>query len=293
MSTTIDLPATWRRNLMTTPGSFSSEATPQGKVVKLTWHGPMADSRAFEDACLFKPRTIDMGGGIFITRVEPLVCPWDDRLYANHVGDLRPYRGYRRGELVSTDPFAPGAQPLWPEVASSVTFEVPPFATTGESPYFSVSVDSNPTFYTIPNYAYTLIDEAGAFIEPVAQDVSVPIAIERLTFTWHEVTDLPGLFGMTQPIMNTVNLNAITLPDLGLACAPGTLHVGGRNAAKTITFGGGAKAQFSLGCVWREVDWNRALASKTPHTGIFRRVSGGTGVWPLRYADQAVLTRGY
>lgn len=294
MSTIADLPASWRKNLLTNfsgNGAFSLEYTATEGGGPLSWHGPFADFQAFRTAALFQAATITLTGGGSLTKIVPLVHPFDDAFHAVRLS-IRPFRGYDQGEQTTADdPWAVDADPPWPELLATVTFGVLPYATGGDAaaPFLSIKQGSNPQRITIPNAPYELVDESDVFIESVAQDISVPIAEERLTFTWHGVTDLPAINTLTQPIIHTLNDATITLPDVGLVCDPGTLHVAGRDSAKTLTLGSIAKSEFSLTATWRPIDWNRYLASKPPHRGIFRRANP----LPIPYADHTVLTRGY
>lgn len=264
MSTTADLPPSFfpddPLSNVTGNGSWSADYDAQSGEQVVSWMGPFTDRLAFIEAALFKPETVTFPGGD-LTKVIPLQCPYDDRLYAIKVS----MRALTVEEAEDADP--------WRDIVATVRFGVLPYRVDGDTPLVQVRIRGKSKRITIPNFPYELIDESDAFVERVAADIDRPIAEDYIDITYHGITDLAAAIAVLDPLRDKVNSETVTLPDIGRVCLPGTLHFSEMNAAKTINFGSTSKSELSISLAYRPVEWNRYVASKDPHKGVFLRAN--------------------
>jgi hypothetical protein len=234
--------------------SASSDADRRGRT--MSWFGLFADYDAFEAAALYTPETVTLSAGpppLTVTRVIPLLYPY---------GTGRPlYCVAVDGRAFSAEDSEAADAAPWKEVVATCRFASLLYPVTGDSAFISVRMQGEPKRITIPNYAYVLVDDSNVLVEAVAQDVGIPIFEAKIQITWHGITDLPAALGTLAPLFDHVNSNVVTLPDLGLVCAIGTLHLADASAALSVQVSGAAKAELSITLAYRTLPWNRAIGS--------------------------------
>lgn len=261
-----DLPPSFDpRNPLTNPsgnGAWSAEydLDGAGNRQSLSWLGPFTEFEAFRNAALYRPETIALGTGT-ITRNVPLVCPYDSLLHALrvHFRSLTSLTPEEADEL-GLDIDAADAPP-YGRVIATVDFGVLPYGTGGSTPFVSIRKQSTPKRATIPNFAYTLVDDSNAVVEALAQDVAVPVPEETFEITWHGLQTLAPFEAVVGPLVDRVNASSVTLPQVARACPAGTLYVAGTSGQQQIDTGNVAKAEASVTLIRRELPWNRAIGS--------------------------------
>lgn len=280
MATTVDdLPASFDpRNPLCNPqgnGAWSGRYTDQSGEQTVSWLGPFSGFRDFVNAALLRRETVEVQPGTTVERLSPLVCPYDPDLIALEVIP----RALTTEEAEEED-----AAP-WELVVATVRFGIVPYPQAGETPFVSISMNDTPKRTTIPNYAYTLVDDSDVFVEGLSQDVAIPVAEEEITVTWHGLTGLTEFSTATGPLVETVNSVEVTIPQLAITCPIGTLYVAGRSMGLTHLAGNLTRAEASVRLQRRALPWNRAIGS------------GGTPRWisprPFASASPAALWRGY
>jgi hypothetical protein len=255
MTTVADLPV--EAELLANPagnGAWSGSYDANSGEQTMSWILPFTLITDFARLALYTAETVTISATppvTTVTRIVPMVCEFDSALNCLRV-DFRALSAEEAEDATATP---------WKLVVATCRFGPLPYPVSGDSAFISLRLRANPKRITIPNFAYTLVDDANVFVEAVAQDVGIPIAEEQIEVTWHGITDLPGALATLSPMMDRVNSDVITLPDLGMACQPGTLHLAGRDASKTISFGGVVKSELSATLLYRSLPWNRAVGS--------------------------------
>jgi hypothetical protein len=279
MTTVADLPP----EAKVIPASWSFNMEPESREHVLTWKVPFAQFNTFWQKTLYTAQAISIAG-IPVSRVFPLVCPMDPSLIALTLRPGGPPQGNQRGETHPDGPweetstgsgiYRPRTSPSpWKLVYPTVTFGIPKYPTTGDQAFMEVTEEDRIDRRTVPNYPYELIDNTGAHVEWVAQDIALPAGTSLFRLTWHQLADLPAAQAVFNPILDCVNDAPVTMPIVGGLYDTGTLHCSGKSSSVSIGFGGNFKATLSVSIAHFPGGWNRVVASAASHAGELLRIN--------------------
>jgi hypothetical protein len=260
MATTADLPVT--AALMANPlgaGAYAGHVDALRREERMTWRVPHADFEAFIAAVLFKQETIGT-----LTRFVPLLHPYAAGLYALGI-DFHAFSPNDEVD-VDLDPYP------WKAIDCAVTFGPLPYTVEGANPFLSIRGRANPKRITRPNTPYSIITDADAFLERVAQDITIPSGEIAIEITWHEIVDLPAALAIVVPLLDRTNSTPLSIPIIGLDAEAGTIHFQSTDFGLSVNTGANIKSTLGISLLYRDRDWNRVVASKDPHKGDFLRL---------------------